>query len=104
MTEIVSTNDVLGGKPRLAGHRISVLDIVDRYHEGRTPDEVASLYELDLGEVFSALAYYHEHPEEMRSWREHEVERRRTLERDALSGPDDLRDGTRSDEESTSNA
>lgn len=104
MAEIVSTDDVLGGKPRLAGHRISVLDVVDRYHEGRTPDEVASLYELDLGEVFSALAYYHENPEEMRAWREHEAERRRTLKREALSSPDDLRDGPRSDEESASNA
>lgn len=104
MAEIVSTDDILGGKPRLAGHRISVLDIVDRHHEGRTPEEVASLYELDLGEVFTALAYYHENPEEMRAWREHEAEQRRRLEREALGGPEDLREGRRSDEESASNA
>ena len=44
---IESTPDVLGGKPRIAGRRIAVQDIVV-WHErmGRSADEIASDYSL----------------------------------------------------------
>ena len=99
MTEIVETPEVLGGKPRIEGRRISVLHIVDRVQEGRTPDEVASMFDLTLGEVYSALAYYHEHPEEMRELRERIAERVREHRAEAITGPEDLPADLRPDEE-----
>jgi uncharacterized protein (DUF433 family) len=63
---IVATPGVLGGKPRIAGHRISVQDIVI-WHErmGRSVDEIATDFELRLAEVYAALAYYFDHREEV---------------------------------------
>src|SRR5881628_3127381 len=65
-TLIVSTPGTLGGKPRIAGRRISVQDIAI-WHErmGMSPDEIATDYDLTLAEVYAALAYYHDHREEI---------------------------------------
>jgi uncharacterized protein (DUF433 family) len=62
------TPGVCGGKARIAGHRIRVQDVVV-WHEqmGMSVDEIASLYpQLTLGDVYAALAYYHDHREEIR--------------------------------------
>lgn len=63
------TPDVCGGKPRISGHRIKVQDIVIWHEEmGMSPDEI--LYHhpsITLADVYAALAYYHDHREEMRS-------------------------------------
>ena len=63
---IVSTPGVLGGKPRLAGHRISIQDVAI-WHErmGLSVDEIATDYDLTLAEVYAALAYYFDHREEI---------------------------------------
>lgn len=63
---IVSTPGVLGGKPRIAGHRISVQDVAI-WHErmGLSVDEIATDHELSLAEVYAALAYYFDHREEI---------------------------------------
>jgi uncharacterized protein (DUF433 family) len=63
---IVSTPGVLGGKPHIAGHRISVQDVAI-WHErmGLSVDEIATDYELTLAEVYAALAYYFDHREEI---------------------------------------
>lgn len=59
---IESTPDVLGGKPRIAGRRISVAQIVIWFEwMGRSADEIASEYDLALADVHAALAYYHSH-------------------------------------------
>ncbi|MDN5849433.1 MAG: DUF433 domain-containing protein [Nitrococcus sp.] len=54
--------DIAGGKPRIAGHRITVRDIVI-WHErlGKGVDEIASEYGLTLADVHAALAYYFDH-------------------------------------------
>jgi len=57
---IVSTPDTCGGKPRIAGTRIRVKDIVV-WHErmGMSPEEIVSEWShLTLGDVYSALSYY----------------------------------------------
>jgi uncharacterized protein (DUF433 family) len=62
------TPDVCGGKPRIVGHRIKVQDIVI-WHEkmGMSPDEIVSNYStINLSDVYAALAYYHDHLEEIR--------------------------------------
>jgi uncharacterized protein (DUF433 family) len=60
------TPGVCGGKPRIAGHRITVQNIAI-WHErlGRSADEIAAEYDLSLTEVYAALAYYFSHREEI---------------------------------------
>jgi uncharacterized protein (DUF433 family) len=75
MTEIVSTDDTLGGEPRIDGRRIGVLHIAARViDKGERPEAVAADYELDLADVYHALAYYYDHPQEMQHWREQKRE------------------------------
>ncbi len=64
-THIETTAGVCGGKPRIAGHRIRVQDVV-LWHEalGMSPDEIVSEYpQITLADVYAALAYYHDHRE-----------------------------------------
>jgi uncharacterized protein (DUF433 family) len=60
------TPDVVGGKPRIAGRRITVQDIVI-WHErlGKSADEIASDYDLSLADIYAALAYYFDHSQEI---------------------------------------
>jgi uncharacterized protein (DUF433 family) len=62
------TPGVCGGKPRIAGHRIRVEDIVIGHERmGLSPDEIVSQYPtITLADVYAALAYYHDHFEEIR--------------------------------------
>jgi uncharacterized protein (DUF433 family) len=60
------TPGISGGKPRVAGRRITVQNIAI-WHErlGRSADEIAAEYDLSLTEVYAALAYYFSHREEI---------------------------------------
>ncbi len=59
---IIATPGTAGGKPRIAGRRITVQQIAI-WHErlGMSPDEIAGAHDLTLGDVYAALAYYHDH-------------------------------------------
>jgi uncharacterized protein (DUF433 family) len=61
---IESRPGVLGGKPCIAGRRVAVEHIVV-WHEylGRSADEIVSEYDLELADVYAALAYYFAHRE-----------------------------------------
>lgn len=63
---IVRTPDICGGKPRIAGHRITVQNIAV-WHDrlGWSADEIASEYDLELADIYAALAYYFAHREEI---------------------------------------
>ena len=63
---IIRTPDVCGGKPRIAGHRITVQNIAI-WHDrlGWSADEIASEYDLELADIYAALAYYFAHREEI---------------------------------------
>ena len=60
------TPGVAGGKPRIAGHRITVQNIAI-WHErmGISADEIVSEYGLTLADVYAAPAYYYDHREEI---------------------------------------
>ncbi len=62
------TPGVCGGKPRVAGHHITVQNIAI-WHDrvGRSADEIASDYNLSLAEVHAALAYYFDHYDEIKT-------------------------------------
>ena len=63
---IVLTPGISAGKPRIAGHRITVENIVV-WHEQQGEDaaQIAEEYDLTLAEVHAALAYYHDHRPEI---------------------------------------
>jgi uncharacterized protein (DUF433 family) len=72
-TRIVRDDDVMGGEPRIEGHRISVRQVADWVEEAElSAKTVADRYDLDIADVYRALTYYHEHPGEMAA-----VQRRR---------------------------
>lgn len=60
------TPGICGGKPRIAGHRITVRQIVV-WHDrlGRGADDIATEYDLQLSDVYAALAYYFDHQKEI---------------------------------------
>ncbi len=90
MVDIVSTEGVLGGKPRLAGRRISVLQVAEMVlDDGLAPEAVADQLGCTLAEVHAALSYSYEHPEEMEALREQRTAHDEGL-RDRALAPDQL--------------
>lgn len=68
IAEHIEINPDICGGTHIAGHRIKVQDIVI-WHErmGMSPDEIVSQYpSITLSDVYAALAYYHDHLEEIR--------------------------------------
>ncbi len=60
------TPGVCGGRPRIAGTRIRVQDIEILTEMGKSPDEIVCSYpHITLADVYAALAYYHDHREEI---------------------------------------
>ncbi|MGB3681814.1 MAG: DUF433 domain-containing protein [Rubrobacteraceae bacterium] len=60
------TPGVAGGKPRIAGRRITVQNIVIRHERmGKSADEIATEYDLELADVYAALTYYFDHRAEI---------------------------------------
>lgn len=58
-------------EPHIAGRRISVLQIHDLVQgRGDRPEAVAETFDLGLADVYRALAYFYDHPDEMEAVRE----------------------------------
>ena len=91
MTSIVQTDDVLGGEPRIEGTRIGVLDVYELVVEGGySPADVADQLDRSLGEIYTALAYYHGHPEQMRSLRQTQADTKQTLATETVQPPETI--------------
>lgn len=78
-------------EPHIKESRITVRWIYARVHErGLRPETVAERHGLDIADVYHALAYYHDHPDEMTAV---EQRRREALaeaeERTTLTPPDE---------------
>ena len=57
---LVQSPDVCGGRLRIDGTRISVLQIAALYKRGESAEEIAQSFpQLGLSQVCTALAYYH---------------------------------------------
>ncbi|WP_425498559.1 DUF433 domain-containing protein [Natrinema salinisoli] len=81
-------------EPHIRGRRISVRQVYSLVEErGEDPEAVADRYDLDVADVYHALAYYHDHPREMR-----DVERERadamTDIREAIDRPEGIHPDT----------
>jgi uncharacterized protein (DUF433 family) len=60
------TPGVRGGKPRIAGTRMTVADIATLYlRMGQSLDLIAGKYNLPLASVYAAMAYYYDHRDEI---------------------------------------
>jgi uncharacterized protein (DUF433 family) len=64
---IVRTPGICGGRPRIEGHRVRVQDVaIEHTWQGLSPEEICEQHPgLTLAEVHSALAFYHDHREEI---------------------------------------
>ena len=57
---IARSDDVRGGRPRVAGTGVTVQRIVGWYKQGLTPEEITTeIPHLSLAQVYAALTYYH---------------------------------------------
>ncbi len=90
---IVSTPEICGGKPRIAGSRIQVKHVAILHdRQGMSPAEIVSEYpHLTLSGVYAALAYYHDHREEInaeiaedRAWYEEQRQNQTSRLQEAL--------------------
>lgn len=71
-------------EPHIKGSRITVRDVYVRVEQrGLSPERVADRYNLDIADIYEALAYYHHNPEEMA--RVEERHRRAAAEAEARS-------------------
>ena len=84
--------EVCGGKACIDGTRIRVMDIVALQSNGHTVEEMLEHFDsrpLTPAEVYSALAYYHDHREEIeasfaaeeKAEAEHETKKAESLRR-----------------------
>ncbi|MFB6209767.1 MAG: DUF433 domain-containing protein [Candidatus Nanohaloarchaea archaeon] len=59
--EIVETEGIVGGKPRIEGTRVQVEDIVGSYRDwGWNIERIASEYDIEVQKVLEALRYYYD--------------------------------------------
>ncbi|NHC36250.1 DUF433 domain-containing protein [Scytonema millei] len=60
------TPEIRGGKPRIAGTRITVADIAMMYLQmGQSLELIAGKYDLPLASVYAAMAYYYDRQAEI---------------------------------------
>ena len=66
---IISDSAIRNGQPIIVGTTLRVVDVVAWYvYAGHTPEQLAVGFNLHLGDVFAALAYYHQHKAELDEW------------------------------------
>ena len=60
------SEDLRGGKPRVAGRRIAVEDIVAMHlYHGQTIQYIIDNYKLTPAQVYAALTYYYDHRDQI---------------------------------------
>lgn len=85
---IVCTPDIVGGKPRIKGHRIAVHRVAGWWKLGLTVEEIGErLSTLAPAEIHAALAYYHLHRDEIERYLEEERTASRNLKRNPPTSP-----------------
>src|SRR5438270_2817030 len=62
---IVRVAGVCGGEPVIDGLRVTVRHVATLYRRGETPAEIAGALNLTEPQVFHALSYYSDHPDEI---------------------------------------
>lgn len=77
-------------EPHVEGSRVTVRDVYVRVEQrGLSPERVAERYNLDIADIYEALAYYHNNPEEMqRVEKRHEQAVGEAKRRSSLTPPE----------------
>lgn len=87
-TRIVTTEGILGGEPRISNTRVGVHDVYALAIDGsHSPVDVADQLDISLGAVHTALAYYYEHPAEMRALEQERADAERNLAQRSVTPP-----------------
>lgn len=80
-TLLARTPETCGGRLRIDGTRITVLQIATQFLQGLGAEEIADQYPyLTLGQVYAALAYFHANREEVEAELEAEAAEAEQLE------------------------
>jgi len=77
-------------EPHIVGRRISVRQAHALVEErGIDPETVADRYDLDVADIYRALAYYHDHPRQMGDVKAEREEAMETF-REAINRPEGI--------------
>lgn len=91
---VTKTPGVCGGKACIAGTRIRVLDVLYQHELGKAPAEIAAVWHgVSVPDVYDALAYAYDHPDEIAAVREAE----RLMDEYGQSQPSRVRDALAKD-------
>jgi uncharacterized protein (DUF433 family) len=70
---LVRTPETCGGRIRIDGTRITVHRIAVLYKQGQTAEEIQQTYpHLSLGQIYTALAWYHSNRDEIEAELSHD--------------------------------
>jgi Protein of unknown function (DUF433). len=86
---VAAEDSEIHGEAHIEGSRVTVRDVHARVEKrGLAPERVAERYNVDIADVYEALAYYHANPEEMRRIeRRHERAAAEARARSSLTPP-----------------
>ena len=63
---ITRSDEMRGGRPRVAGTGVTVQRIIGCYKQGLNPEEISTeIPHLSLAQVYAALTYYHANRDEI---------------------------------------
>ena len=63
---VVSDPNIRHGQAIIAGRDVRVIDVVASHlYRGLPPEELATNFALDMGQVYAALAYYYQNKSEL---------------------------------------
>ena len=86
-TLVVSTPETCGGRPRIAGTRISIAQIAVWHQQGMSPEAIVEeISYLNLAQIYAALSYYHANRKEIEADLAAELAEYDRLEADRRAG------------------
>ena len=95
-TVVSGDESEIHNEPHIRNRRITVSHIHALVeNRGLDAQTVADRFDLSASDVYHALAYYHDHPEEMRTVEQRRRELQKAAQEDPeiITGPEDLSDG-----------
>jgi len=95
-TVVSGDESEIHNEPHIRNRRITVSHIHALVeNRGLDAQTVADRFDLSASDVYHALAYYHDHPEEMRTVEQRRRELQEAAQEDPeiITGPEDLSDG-----------
>jgi len=86
-TLVVTTPETYGGRPRIAGTRISIAQIAVWHQQGMSPEAILEeISYLNLAQIYAALSYYHANRKEIEADLAAELAEYERLEADRRAG------------------